>query len=293
MKVRVRDARRRTRSSRSATTDPASPPTKPRTSSSSSGAPTASRTRASGGAGLGLSIVARHRRRPRRNRRGRSPRRAKARRSASPSRACLRGRRRRQSIWTTSLPRWSPLKRRTRASGAWSMPTKMCSRCLMLPSATQAASWVGARGVGVPVVERVEPFHPRALAHEVLDVAQRWRRAFEVVGGDVAAQHDAAAIGEAPQHGVEQLATDVVEVDVDTARCELLEARRRRPRTCSRCRRRSPARRPPMRTSSAPPAMPMTRAPLELGDLARDGSDRARRRRNEERLTRFAAWPLR
>ena len=126
-------------SSRWPTTGPASPTTKPRTCSSSSGAPTRPATAARGGAGLGLSIVqaiavahggtaeVETGPGPRRDVPGPAPAHARAR---CPS----------VDLRTTSLPRWSPPKRRTSASGARSMPSRTCSRCLMLPSATHAAS---------------------------------------------------------------------------------------------------------------------------------------------------------
>ena len=133
---------------------------------------------------------------------------------------------RRQSIWTTSLPRWSPREEADERFGRAVDAVEDVLAVLDAAVGDPRGELGGARRVGVPVVEGVEPLHPRPLAHDVLDVVQRRRRAFEVVGRDVAAQHDAAAIGEPAQHGVEQLAADVVEEDVDASRRELLEARR-------------------------------------------------------------------
>ena len=45
---------------------------------------------------------------------------------------------------TTSLPRWSPEKRRTSASGARSMPSSSCTRALISPAASQPASSLAA-----------------------------------------------------------------------------------------------------------------------------------------------------
>jgi len=145
--------------------------------------------------------------------------------------------------------------------------------------------------VVVPVVERVEAFHARPLAHEVADVVERTRGRVDVVGRDVAAQHHARVHRDAAQHGVEQPATDVVEEDVDTVRRELTEPGRDVFGLVVDARVEAELIDHPCALGRRARDAEHTRA-LHLGDLARDRAHPARGGRDEERLARLGARDL-
>ena len=67
-----------------------------------------------------------------------------------------------------------------------------------------------------------------------------------------------------PEHGVEDLAADVVEEDVDPVGTRLARAAPRRPPTCSRSHASKPSSSVIHAHFSGPPAMPTTRQPMIL-----------------------------
>src|SRR5690606_15918584 len=80
-------------------------------------------------------------------------------------------------------------------------------------------------GLGEPrqVVEHDETFHARLTEDQVEVVLRPRNRSGGVVAGDATAEHHPGAGGDARQAQIENLAADVVEVDVDAVRARAVE----------------------------------------------------------------------
>ena len=138
-----------------------------------------------------------------------------------------------------------PLSRPRKASGAAAIPCATLSRYLSLPVRDQRAELLQRFGPDVHVLADDEAFDRQARLQDELRLLQRDRLA--VVAADHSAQRDPAERVHARQHRVEHGAADVLEVAVDAVRRRLLQRLVERLRIarapCSRCRRRSRARR--------------------------------------------------
>ncbi len=129
------------------------------------------------------------------------------------------------------------------------------------------------------------------LSHQVPQVLEGRARTIEVVGGDVAAEHDPRSQRDASQHDVEELATDVVEVDVDALGRQLLQAGRDVLGLVVDARVEAELVDHPRALLVAAGDAEDPR-PLHRGELTRDGTDAARRRGHEKRLARLGLGDL-
>ena len=140
------------------------------------------------------------------------------------------------------MPVFSPRNSRAGRRGTGRRRPERRPRATAAPRCAASSDSCGdALRVAVGVVEDHEPGHRRAGDQQLHVVGRAARGLGGVVLRDRAAEHDARAARESREHGVEDLAADVVEEDVDAVRARARAAPCRRPRPCSRSPRRSPS----------------------------------------------------
>ena len=120
---------------------------------------------------------------------------------------------------TIRLPRFSPASSPISAFGVFSRPSMTSSWTFSWPEATQPCRSASARVALLHVVHHDEALHDQPLHHDQAGHAARAvRRRRAVILRDRAAAGDAAVIVHLRQAGFEDVAADIVEIDVDALR---------------------------------------------------------------------------